>query len=962
MSCHARRERRVRCFTAALAMLVLGAGALFSGCTRTAQDAEPPHIAWNLRLPLSAEDRAYLQSLPVLRIGIDPQWAPMAFVNASGQIDGISGDYLDFIGDSLGIRFKIVPANSWAQTIQLANSGAVDFVVAATHLDGLDAGFAFSAPYVRYPLVIVTRETAPFIAGADDISGSEIAVVKDSDVLRIGLPGLQNTRELLVGSAEEGLDAVASGRAFAYIGNLGVVDKLVRQKYAGVLRIAAPAGRNQELSFAVAPQYARLLPLINRVLAAIPERERDHIQNSWLSTRFTFGVPTRTLWIVLTPLAVVTIVFLGVLFVYMMRLRVEVRQRRETERQLAELTQGLPAVVFQLRLTGGARRGFSLIFVNRRAYDWLPLRQPGHAQVLETFAACLDTSARFGLERRFMRSARSLERVSAERAFAFADGRRAWIRLEAAPRRLDGGDVVWSGYIHDITEAKQTQMALVAAKHDAEEASRARDTFLATVSHEIRTPIAGLVGILQLLDHGRLARDDQHLLDMARNAAEILLRILNDILDFAKSENGELALEREAMCVADIVERTAGIVAPEMEHKGLHFIVTVSPDLAPSHIGDAQRLGQVLLNLLGNASKFTDYGTVSLSVAAISRDVDQERLLIRVADTGIGIAKEDQARLFSPFAQARNAAAGRYRGTGLGLAICKRLIESMGGTISLESEPGRGTTISIELPLPVDRSRQRMSGQAAAWSQQPAALGETAKPRILVVEDEQINREVLRRQLAAIDIDDCDCATNGVEALKALESRDYAMVITDCAMPVMDGLALIEHIRARERDLGRTGRIAVIALTANAMPQQREACLAAGADEVLVKPVDLGQLRGLLDRYDVATPPARTRDRAGAQPEQQSDLWEQLRRTLASELAVLLSLSLERDGERARDIAHRIVGAAAWFQLKEVAQAGMRLEQALERNEASPADLLALQGAIARVATAGAAPAVGSLP
>lgn len=1075
--------RLVRCRAIAMAGASLLALVALAGCTGSTQTRQAAPIGSDLRLSLSPAERAYLESLPVLRLGTDPHWAPMSYVDEHSRLEGISADYLSFILDTLGVRLRIVPTHSWGETIQLANNGGLDVVVAASRADGLAPGFGYSKPYVRYPVVIVTRETAPFIGGPRDISGAEVALVKDSEVIRAELPGLRNMRTITVASADEGLQAVASGHAFAYIGNLGVVDRLVRDKYAGLLRVAAPTGHVEELSFGIAPRFAPLVPLIDRVLASIPEGEREHIQNSWLSTRFTFGIPVRTLWIVLTPVVVLTAVFLAVLCGYMLRLRKEVRQRRWTERelvfetqfktllmntipipvfvkdaegkylgvnpayeealgvradvligkrmplngpihrddareingitervlatgtpahgelryhgpdgtmhvavywvrlckaddempravvgafvdvsdlrrmerreidlkrQLVELTQALPAVVFQLRLVRSRRPRFELIFVNQRAHDLLRLHQSAAGDTLGTFLRCLDARHRFHVTRLFLRSARLLDPVRGELALALGGGRTTWVNLEAAPQTREDGEVVWSGYVHDVSEAKQIQGALVAAKQDAEGATRARDTFLATVSHEIRTPMSGVVGILQLLDHGRLSPDDKHLLDMARSATELLLRILNDILDFAKSENGDLALECAPMSVTEIVERTAGIVAPEMERKGLHFDVDVSRELARRHVGDGQRLGQVLLNLLGNASKFTDYGAVSLSVSVLATTEDEQRLQIRVADTGIGIAREDQAGLFSPFAQARNSSSGRYGGTGLGLAICRRLIESMGGSIALDSELGRGTTVSIELPLPVDRSAtpRRPADAAAAGADEGAAGRQAASRRILLVEDQVINREVLRRQLANLRITECDVAANGVEALKALERQHYAMVITDCAMPVMGGVELMRHIRQRESGTGR--HTALVALTANAMQQQRDECFVAGADDVFVKPVEPEQLCALLERYGITAPPITELEKAGIPVERHNDLWEKLQRTLAAEMTALLPLSLDEEGERARDIVHRIVGAASWFHLDDVAQAAMRLEQCLRNGEAPHADLFALQAAIAR--------------
>lgn len=793
------------------------AAAPLSAWTRHDSGGPQPEKGWYPQVALSQAERAYLDSLPPLRIGTPPQWSPMAFVNAQGHIDGISADYLQFLRDGLHLRFSVVPTRSWAETIRLANAGRIDIVVAASKHDGLAPGFGFSVPYVRYPLVIVTRENAPFIGGLDDLEGAQVAIIGDAQTSRVRFGGLSGLHAITVGSAEDGLKAVAQGHAFAYVGNLGVIDRIVRERYAGALRVAAPAERTQDLSFAVAPGLAPLLPLVDRVLGAVPETEREYIQNSWLSTRFTFGIAPRTVWLALAPIGTITLLFLCILWFNVHRLRDEVRQRRRTEREL-------------------------------------------------------------------------------------------------------------------VSEA------------------RARELLIATVSHEIRTPMSGIVSILQLLDHEGLTRDDRELVGMAGSAADSLLLILNDILDIAKSENGELSLEQAEMSIEEIVTRAVGLVLPALERKGVAMQVEISRAVARHHIGDARRLGQVLLNLLGNAVKFTDRGGVSVAIDVDGESDGRQILSMHVADTGIGIGEDDQARLFAPFSQARTLASG-YGGTGLGLAICKRLIEQMGGTIALESELGRGTTVTVTLGLLVAQAvcRPRTADPALSPGLAVAAGADAVGvPHLLVVEDHAINREVLRRQLASLGVVDCDFAENGAQALRACERLDYAVIITDCAMPELGGAALIARMRRRES--GRAHRTVLIALTADATQRQRTACIEAGADEVCVKPLPLERLRELLERHAPAIVPRRTSARAAAPIERHDDLSRQLRRMLAAEMDVLLGLSMVTDRCRARDIAHSIAGSAAWFELSDVVEAAMRLEQALEEETDASGALVALKASIDRAA------------
>ena len=1058
--------------------------AALCACPSEDHNGAPPTLAWHSRVPLSPAEQSYLASLPPLRVGVDPRWAPIAFVDAQGRADGISADYLGFLRDALHLRFVLVPTNSWADTIRMANAGRIDVVVAASAFDGLAQGFSLSTPYVQYPLVIVTRETAPFIAGLDDLEGAEVALVGDLQTTRARLEALPKVHAVTVGSAEDGLKAVAQGQAFAYVGNLGVVDRIVRERYAGILRVAAPADRVQHLSFALAPRLAPLLPLVDRVLAAVPETQREYIQNSWLSTRFTFGVAPRTLWLVLAPVGTLTLLFLAVLWLNMTRLRDEVRQRRRTERELlsetrfktllmdtipvpvcvkdgqervmavnpayeqavgvraadligktippsarardmnghtlaqvtrtvietghpargeiryrgpdaevheavywarpctieqdrpavlyafvdvsdlrrmerrelalkrrlVELTRTLPSVVFQLNLKRERRLSFELLFANQRADELVQAHSGSPADAFSRFVRVLDPRQRLRLTRLFLRSAQSKEPVRTEFVLHRNELPSAWFHVEAAPRPNDDGGTQWSGYLHDVTEAKETHAALMVAKHEAEEQARARELLIATVSHEIRLPMSGIAGILQLLDHDGLLPDDRNLVSMASSAAESLLLILNDILDFAKSEHGELVLEHASMRLEDIVGHAVALVGPEIERKGLTLRTELSAAVASHHVGDARRLGQVLLNVLGNAVKFTDEGAVSLFVDVAEDAFDRQALAIRVIDTGIGIGTDDQARLFSPFAQARGTGASRYGGTGLGLAICKRLIEQMGGTIALESRLGDGTTITIALSLPIDRNAIGPRPSEGRTGVDPAGAdgaGAVQTPRLLLVEDRPLNREVLRRQLARLQIVDCDLADNGADALSACDRNDYAMIITDCAMPVLDGAELIARLRERERN--RAHRTVLIALTADTTPRQRAACLAAGADEVLVKPLSLDRLRALLERYDVRTIPAGVSAPSNSTRSpvaQQDALWPQLCRTLAAELDTLLGLSLDAQREQARDVAHSIAGAAAWFGLTQVWNAATRLEQALEAGAAPSGSLLELRSAI----------------
>ncbi len=385
-----------------------------------------------------------------------------------------------------------------------------------------------------------------------------------------------------------------------------------------------------------------------------------------------------------------------------------------------------------------------------------------------------------------------------------------------------------------VARAEAASERAVAASQRAVAASRAKSEFLANMSHEIRTPLNGVVGMLQLLAGTPLDDAQRHRVEVAQSSAAALLTLINDILDFSKIEAGKLELDPVPFNLADVAESAAAIVAPRAEAKGLTLACHVDPAIARRRIGPADRVRQVLVNLLGNAVKFTGAGSVTLTV---STDADG-RLRFAVSDTGIGIPPDRLDRLFKTFSQVDASTTRQYGGTGLGLAISKQLAELMGGHVGVASEPGRGSTFWFTAQLPVDTAVP-----VAAPASVAAAV--TAGRRVLVAEDNDVNQmvvgEMLRRLGYAAELVD-----NGHAAVVASAGGGFDLVLMDCQMPVMDGFEAAAAIRAREADRPGSRRLPVIALTANAIKGDRERCLAAGMDDYLTKPIDGRELAAKL--------------------------------------------------------------------------------------------------------------------
>ncbi len=397
----------------------------------------------------------------------------------------------------------------------------------------------------------------------------------------------------------------------------------------------------------------------------------------------------------------------------------------------------------------------------------------------------------------------------------------------------------------DVTRIKQAALAMESARDAAVEASLQKSSFLANMSHELRTPMAGVLGMAELLMGSDLNEHDRRMVAMLRESASALLVLLNDILDFSKVEAGALQVEQVPFELPELVEGAVAQFLSPAQAKGLTLSLHAGPDVPAVVVGDPTRLRQVLTNLLSNAIKFTSAVSVTLTVGA-----DRGELLFAVADTGIGFDVGQVERLMSPFVQADSSTTRLYGGTGLGLTISLQLATLMGGTLQASGEPGTGSTFSLRLPL--------VSAADAAASAEPvrslppldaaeagAALDGMS---VLVADDAPVNLEVARGLLERLG---CTVQTvdSGEQALNALQERRYDVVLMDCQMPGLDGYETTARIRAGE-SVGF--RLPVVALTASALPGDRERCLDAGMDDYLTKPLSSGQLAAVLGRWRAA--------------------------------------------------------------------------------------------------------------
>ena len=415
-----------------------------------------------------------------------------------------------------------------------------------------------------------------------------------------------------------------------------------------------------------------------------------------------------------------------------------------------------------------------------------------------------------------------------------------WVELNVSPVYDDRGELMYYvGLQTDLEHVRTAQRELERAKERAEDANRTKSRFLAVISHEIRTPINGILGTLALILDGALNEEDRGLAALARRSAENLLLLVNDVLDFSKIEAGKLTLESIAFEPRLVVRDVVDLLRPAAEEKKLTLRLQMAEDVPSVVKGDAGRLRQILLNLLSNAIKFTAIGHVKVSVAL--QDKDQQgryRLLFAVQDTGIGISEETRRTLFHEFQQADASTARRYGGTGLGLAICGRLAQMMEGTIAVHSRAGEGSRFEVALPF----------AETTALPDSRVATGPKATlegKRILVVEDQPTNRLIAERVLTRAGAKVTE-AENGLDAVEAVEREKFDLILMDIAMPELDGRGATQQIRAKG---GVFAALPILGLTAHTGADEHQACLDAGMNDVLSKPYRVDELLAAVRRW-----------------------------------------------------------------------------------------------------------------
>lgn len=873
------------------------------------------------RLILTPQEQRWLGRHPRPKVVIDQALAPVSFFDAQGQFRGIAADLLELIQSRTGIDFDVRPQPSVTAMLEQVRTGKADVIAALTPTARREEWLGFTRPYMTASFVVVVPDGSDWLRTLDDLDGHSVAVPRGSviaDFMRAHHP---RVKLLEVENNVDDLSMISEGKVDAGIHLLSSANYLVSRYYPD-LKIALALDREPgQFSLAVSQAAPELLSILNKALLAISPEDLSNITTRWSASVERPDSIWQGYRKQFIQLAWGAALALFVVLLWNGWLWRKVRRRRDSEKELSyrlefkrALIDGIPQPV-AVRDPDGRLITCNIGFLQETG---VPRETAEGSRVVD--CSWLEAGDAQALQQIHQQAMEQDGKVAADLILQIRNEVRE-IHYWATPYRGPGGGIsgVVTGWI-DITERERLHHQLEAAKEQAEEANRAKSTFLATMSHEIRTPMNAVIGMLELAltraDQGHWEREP---VEVAYDSARSLLTLIGDILDVAKIESGRLTLMPERAHLRGLVESVARVFDGLARQKSLELRMEIEAEAACDVLIDPLRFKQILSNLVSNAIKFTDSGHVKIRV--FGERVAGERLALEVSvqDSGIGISEGEQRQLFEPFSQVARSGSASRGGTGLGLTICRKLAEMMGGTVRMESRPGEGTTVTVRLLL------QTLESLPEGDAEQAVVLPRTTHSlKVLVVDDHVANRMLLSQQLEHLG-HQVEVASDGSQALQLWHPGDFDLVITDCNMPVLNGYGLARRIRELEEEMEAEPCV-IFGFTANAQPDEIESCRQAGMDDCLFKPIGLDNLRARLDAVPKisvgANPPAQEqkqsqgfdlkslREMTGGNPGLIRRLLEELYSSNRVDIDQVRPLWEASDWKQLADLAHRMKGAA----------------------------------------------------
>lgn len=890
------------------------------------------------KLQLTQREARWLLKHPVVNVVVNETMAPLTFFDASGDFRGITADLLEMIRLRTGLRFEIQRANSLDTMTRMISRHETDIISAINPSASRESALSFTRPYLVNSFVLLTAKGDGQPASLEQLAGKKLALTRGNpltDYLRSQYPQITLVE---TGDIYRATELLAEEKVQGAVSTLVIANYLLASGlFQDRLQISATIGTQPAMfSLATARDASELSSILNKALLSIAPDELGIINSRWRGYVPASDSYWHNYHRLFYQFIIGTSLLLLLSLIWNAYMRRQIRQRKSAERALSDqfefmraLVNGTPHPIY-VRDREGVLKTCNDSYLN--AFSARREEVIGKT-VMQTCDLLSNECEARDYQADYLRVMREGTPLVTDRPLRIGE-KTLTIYHWILPYRDSLGEVqgIIGGWI-DISERHQLLDELRTAKELADDANRAKSTFLATMSHEIRTPMNAVIGLLELTlkraDHGHLDRPS---IEVAYNSAKDLLELIGDILDIARIESGRLNLSPERVNLHQLAHSVMRIFDGLARQKNLTLDLRFdATDDLPDVLIDPLRLKQILTNLISNAIKFTQQGRVTLEINLLPAGTpERTELHLSVKDTGIGISERDQARLFEPFAQAQNSGQLALNGAGLGLVICRSLCEMMGGTLVLSSQESAGTQVQIKLEVPT------LTPSQCTPAQEPS-INPAAHPlNVLVVDDHPANRLLMCQQLGFLG-HRFTTEHDGAAGLKTWKTGKFDLVIADCNMPVLNGYELTRAIRKHE--LASSQRpCTVLGFTANAQPEERQRCKQAGMDDCLFKPISLTLLSQRLAMLEPLfyCPEVFNADAlsplTGGDKQRTRLLLEELLRSNCQDLKTLLELPDNGELQAFVEIAHRIKGAARIVGAQSLINNCEALEQATPAN------------------------------
>ncbi len=738
---------------------------------------------------LTPDEEAWLRDHKTIRIAGPAAFPPFQYSDENGTPKGIAVDYIRFISRQLGIDMQIQEKMAWPAVLEKIRDHRIDAISCVAKTSEREAYMHFTQPYLSFPLVIIARKDAPFIGGLKDLYRKKIACVEKNSVCEWLQRDIIEFIPHPVKSPLEALQTVSAGAADAYIGNLAAAVWLIEKNGLANLKIAAPTDYgNYDLYFAVRSDYPELAGILNKAVSEITREDHQKIRQKWLSVRYEEKID----WQFILPWIVASVLILLITLLWNRRLVREMNQRHQMEETLRESEEHFRSF-YELALSGMAVTSLEKRWVRVNDYLCKMLGYPRDELITKTWVELTHPDDLESDMSQFERiPAGETDGYSLDKRFIRKNGEIIHTSMSVkCSRREDGSIEHFVVMIQDITHRKKMEQDILQSKEAAEGANQSKSMFLANMSHEIRTPMNAVLGFLSLtLDDPTISKKQRKYLTTAYNSSKALLALINDILDVSKMETGKLELENISFNLHTMMRETVRTFDIVARDKGLFLDLKIDPAVPENIIGDPGRLKQILINLAGNAIKFTQKGGVTVNVTCYelsdkddksdTQDASLGILHFEIEDSGIGIPADRLDKILEPFIQADGSTSRRFGGTGLGTTISRQLVELMGGEIWVESEEGKGSTFYFTVCAEASETEiQNSESEIGSRSESPVTDFQRCF-NILIAEDIEENMMLAKIRLEQQGHTVIE-ARNGREAVEVFQNEGPDLILNGCS-------------------------------------------------------------------------------------------------------------------------------------------------------------------------------------